>query len=572
MDSDHRPPACTVCGLPLEKWCTGAEADREIEDLTDWWGDIILLSDPEDEIGRLVPGMSYENICGIERPARDLNPQSRDREARGNIRVHKGVWKTETEFNRLEASGEIVKVRVGRDDAYKETVDEHLHIPIHATCFELANKLFGSPSEFRHSYLRDIRGLYLAMRWRAGMYWQNEDYVDRMPPNYDIGREGYHACIHDCGILKAANSAMGIDPDMPGPSKGSKPITRDVSGPDMVDVATPYGQSLTWNSQLFAVNPFEIKGLTQTLLKNLQETPIKPKTGFADRFFNLPAELRVLVVEQIRPRDLPHNNTDVLPQSFWRDLLIHGTLPWLWDLDEAKIMAKDQEPCPSAREGFFEWDWQMLFRQLSRGVRFGIRSDAPKGAPADENWWESFVDDMGLREKGCNYEAVELWQSTGYHNDLRYVPPGLHHRRRVWQLLEEMFVGDVVDDYDPNFIRYDPSEEYILRKQQTTLKTFWDKSGKLLPRGQPVYPINSYGYRKKLNGEVYLEYGKMSSQHWQKLPTFPYAPPHPASGREMQRVMESRGYPVDVSQGDGERISCRLSSFPRPEYCPACSD
>lgn len=306
------------------------------------------------------------------------------------------------------------------------------------------------------------------------------------------------------------------------------------------------------------------------MLRNLKEIPVTAAeevqaSKFGDRFFSLPAELRMSIIEHMSPiRDLPRITTSLLPQSWWRDSLIQGELlPWLWDLDRDVILAKDQESCPSNTDSIkFEWNWELLFRQLSRGIGFGIRADAPKGLPTKDVWFDDFLEEIEMK---LDYDADNMWVSTGYYDDLDHVPPGLHHRRRVWQLLEEMFVGDALNDCD--------LESIESRNAAKRLWTFWDMSGNLLPNEPKVVPpVNLSGYRKKINGEVYIEHGMWPNQHWQHIPPLPLASPHPPGGREMQRVLQSYGYPVDVYNGPREDIGCRMSRYPRDAYCPICSD
>lgn len=313
-----------------------------------------------------------------------------------------------------------------------------------------------------------------------------------------------------------------------------------------------------------------IRDLTAGILWNLQEVSIDEATGskasdFASRLFSLPPELRIPIVnDYMGPcRDFPRITTNILPQAFWKDLLKEGrSLPWLWDLDSNLIDSKDREKCPSndidAGSQSFQWNWELLVRQLSRSLDFGIGEHFPKNLPLNQWHWDSFFPEFQLEMP--DYEPNDVWVTTGYHDDLEFVPPGLHQRRRVWQLLEEMFVGDAIHEQDPN------------AGAERQLLMWWDKSGGHLLSGPAlVSSIEQYGYARRITGQVYLEHYKLPNQFWQDIPQLPNAPPHPVSGRELQEVMRRRGYPVVMYDKPYEIEACRISTYPRDEHCDICS-
>ncbi|KAL9079165.1 MAG: hypothetical protein Q9157_001916 [Trypethelium eluteriae] len=89
----------------------------------------------------------------------------------------------------------------------------------------------------------------------------------------------------------------------------------------------------------------------------------------------------------------------VLPPPVWRAGLLSGKLiPYLWDLDPVVIREKDAAPDGSEDS---RWDWELLARQLAQPNAFD------KGQPLTD------------------------------------VPMGLANRRRIWQLLDDMYLGDV---------------------------------------------------------------------------------------------------------------------------------
>lgn len=186
--------------------------------------------------------------------------------------------------------------------------------------------------------------------------------------------------------------------------------------------------------------------------------------------------------------DLPRVSSRVLPQKIWKNTLKagrRGLLPWLWDIDPTLIDAKDAEICPGGFD--FEWDWELLVRQLSRGVDYGLRLDRPKRG-------ELLVHQMA---------------TTGYHSDLSYVPPGLHNRRRIWQLVEEMFVGDAL----PYPGRASPDGPQPPQKE--CLPLCWSKSGDILPSPVWLPSIEMGGYLRKIGGGIYEYEGQRSPQYWQ---------------------------------------------------------
>ena len=145
-----------------------------------------------------------------------------------------------------------------------------------------------------------------------------------------------------------------------------------------------------------------ISDLTANILRNLQEVSINEATGskaadFASRLMSLPPELRIHILnDYMAPcRDFPRVTTNILPQSFWKDLLKEGRwLPWLWDLDSKLIDSKDCEECPSnnidGASRAFQWNWELLFRQLSRSINYGLGEHIPKNLPLNQCNWDIF--------------------------------------------------------------------------------------------------------------------------------------------------------------------------------------
>lgn len=253
-----------------------------------------------------------------------------------------------------------------------------------------------------------------------------------------------------------------------------------------------------------------------------------------------------MILDAIDFRDLARVTTGFLPQKLWLDQLKSGCLPWLWDLDHALIDAKASEPCPRG-EGY-EWNWELLVRQLSRGIGYGVRADVPKGTDPFEP----------IKKNGKVIRSDDtFWEITGYHNDLQYVPPGLLNRRRIWQLLEELFVGDFIPQTQKSF-------EGPIWVVKDYIELPWSKSGEVLnsPKMIPSFDIEPYA--RRLNGEVYTMRGYIRPmQYWQDPggywkehfkhlgPDFDgdpdnkkMRPPDGTPPEDINKILRGLGYPV----------------------------
>ncbi|KAF0328300.1 hypothetical protein GQ607_004452 [Colletotrichum asianum] len=238
----------------------------------------------------------------------------------------------------------------------------------------------------------------------------------------------------------------------------------------------------------------------------------------------------------------PHSSTranvfHVIPQALWKEQLkagSHGLLPWLWDVEPALIDAKDTEPCPGGPE--FESDWELLFRQLSRGIDYGDITE-----PIDRNRVEDLRQVDLVFDKAC----------TGYSTDMQYVPAGLHNRRRVWQLLEEMFVGDTLP-WKTTIVSTFGGTRHI-PAIENCVPLWWTKSGDQI-LSEPIWipSINNiHAFSRSLGGKVQ---GNAGFQYWQKPSQGSQqetseddaetSDDHGASIEEIYSVLRSLGYPV----------------------------
>ncbi|KAK8021887.1 hypothetical protein PG990_007025 [Apiospora arundinis] len=165
-------------------------------------------------------------------------------------------------------------------------------------------------------------------------------------------------------------------------------------------------------------DPKTLMDLTDILLFKATMTASKafePATqAFRNRFLKLPAELQEHIILLLGSSgDLPLPCTRLLPQELWRDMLLGKKfLSFLYDIDEAAIMLFVEE---RRERGEPDVDWESTVRSLSRGLRsFGNVS---------RDLWET--------------KDINPPQPFHRHN-------GLRNRRRIWQLAEEMFVGDLL--------------------------------------------------------------------------------------------------------------------------------
>jgi hypothetical protein len=134
---------------------------------------------------------------------------------------------------------------------------------------------------------------------------------------------------------------------------------------------------------------------------------------FTTSYNTLPPEVENIITSLLAEESPSLECTYLIPQSRWKETLFQ--IPFLWDLENDIIEEKGQE----AVSGLFEWNWERLVRQLLSEVPiFDSNDDGDDCDDELENPW--------------SYQTVGLT-----------VPLGSTNRRRIWQVLVDMFPNDV---------------------------------------------------------------------------------------------------------------------------------
>ncbi|KAM6525550.1 hypothetical protein FALCPG4_011088 [Fusarium falciforme] len=154
--------------------------------------------------------------------------------------------------------------------------------------------------------------------------------------------------------------------------------------------------------------------LTSGLVSGLEphEEQDSDHIRFNELFRGLPQEVKHQIVDLLPQGSLPLDCNYLVPQEEWK----HGFVrtPFLWDLDHEAIHKKHSAP-PNT-----EWNWEKLTRQVMSPVTVA---------------------------EGLSFSA-EAWSygRVGLRGPCR----GLSNRRRIWQMLEDMYPNDVGMRHDPD--------------------------------------------------------------------------------------------------------------------------
>ncbi|KAF4473015.1 hypothetical protein FALBO_106 [Fusarium albosuccineum] len=159
-------------------------------------------------------------------------------------------------------------------------------------------------------------------------------------------------------------------------------------------------------------DPLNIPHMTEALLSNLERHEASSTTcqQFTNRFNSLPREIKDVITSHLGRGSTSLKCTYLIPQSCWKEVLFR--IPFLWDIEKDLVETKNQEALLRA----FEWNWEKLVRQIMSEVSI-VRID-------DE----------------IDPEVTTLWS---YQKVGLTVQPSLTNRRRIWQILADMYPNDV---------------------------------------------------------------------------------------------------------------------------------
>lgn len=129
---------------------------------------------------------------------------------------------------------------------------------------------------------------------------------------------------------------------------------------------------------------------------------------FQNLFATLPKELKNQIGLLVLSDSIALDCNYLAPQSLWKQLFLQ--IPFLWDLETDVICRKTS----SIAFGGDGWNWEKLTRQVLSPITVPV---IKKGDLCHTPWDYSYI---GLT-----------------------VPAGLKNRRRIWQIIEEMYPNDV---------------------------------------------------------------------------------------------------------------------------------
>ncbi|KAK1446871.1 hypothetical protein CCUS01_02430 [Colletotrichum cuscutae] len=331
----------------------------DLEDKFSWLTEARLLCDPDDEFGNLLPNYAERLIHQL--PGYDNLPNTRDvwpRSQASDIEVHISEASKGLKFLRVDPDGSRQRISLHLDEGY--TFDDRIYAAVYAECLDIAERVFASSTL---SHVRDLRGLWTALRWRQSITSKCSGSSGYFPQaNYTLSRNDYHV----------PQSTVAGEPTWE---------EEDFSG---LHWPGPYPSTLSTLYYTLTSSPLEIEQLTSCLLQNLRAfrskvTRTNKGTTLTDNLSKLPTEILDNILAPMG-RDMPPESSHLLPQRLWKDQLkvgSRGLLPCLWDIDPACVDAKDSELCPGGRSLVLGQDWKYFgpsdFASLSE---FGY-SDIP---------------------------------------------------------------------------------------------------------------------------------------------------------------------------------------------------
>ncbi|KAK7941588.1 uncharacterized protein PG986_013975 [Apiospora aurea] len=406
---------CTICGAGVQ---LPPKHGKE-----DWWlAQAVMLSDPAEEFETL-----EQHYHAGKKPA----VPELDFAGDGQEIQRDEVTVALSDECILKKDGRRVRPKrgIGLDESGERHPDSTAYgIVVHEACLDIVDRAMRK--SWRHLHARSMRTLWKVLRMRLDAFDNKWTWISG--PRNDIDLE-----VPDLGqgfyyTFEQRSWELVIDRRQ----LASRLRAREIRN--------------MWLSE----DPRATPDLKDMLLASYKPVKPRPANAEADRFRNLflglPSELRHLILMHLSSYDGLHLSwTGLLPQEIWRDMLLGKEfLPFLHDMDEAALSRFAQEQEETGRgqgtdEPEMGIDWESLVRRLSRGAWAAKEHDGPPPGCAD---WAPRT----------GYYYCDLPASTG-----------LRNRRRIWQLAEEMFVGDLV-----------PS-----KASGASVPRYWDEYG------ERVYPV-----------------------------------------------------------------------------------
>ncbi|KAK8084114.1 hypothetical protein PG996_002895 [Apiospora saccharicola] len=441
---------CTICGCPIcpppqrpsEGGVEGVEQQQpEEEEQPKWLEQAVMLSDPAEEFETLE--MHYR--AGKKPGVPELEFTHDDQE----IQRDEVTMATPDECI-LTKDGTRVRPNwgVGLDnDGQRRHPDSTPYgIVVHAACLDVVERVMRKRSRRRRCLGGgpSLRTLWKVLRMRldtcdnelmgrtnwstqfAPLWLRNFFYQYLTPTEFTTGDRWRISWREDHGKWVSGHRNDGIA-RLLSPSRFFALRKYDwILG--VYGVPTYLYIDLTVVYMQLLEDPTTIPDLTNILLSNIKRVEVEAvdqeTQAFRNAFMSLPLELRDHILDLLSSCDDLHLFcTRLLPQESWRDMLLgKKCLSFLYDIDGAAVLrfAQTKEEEPDANTV----DWESLVRSLSRGVWTGRGYYQPP-------------------DYGYEWD-FELPKNDYYYCDLQAAPAGLRNRRRIWQLVEEMFVGDAL--------------------------------------------------------------------------------------------------------------------------------
>ncbi|KAL3605125.1 hypothetical protein FPOAC2_00067 [Fusarium poae] len=255
-----------------------------------------------------------------------------------------------------------------------------MYVGIHKSCQQLLNRVMSASPNAR---VRSIGEFWLTLERRCAR--------SKMEDSSDIG--------------------MHFTPSIPNPQPG-KPFS---CGLERYYVPSPtiYLFGNEWDSW-WNEDPIDIPNLTTALIENLEHAP-EPSSQlpedlkqFRNHIEALPQRIKDSICSSFQYGQTSLKCTYLMPQSMWKQVFFQ--IPFLWDLDAEAVYNKTGKETTEMEK----WNWEKISRHVLSPAQI-----SPLDAREDNNLVWSH-ESVGLR-----------------------VPGGFTNRRRIWQILEEMYPNDV---------------------------------------------------------------------------------------------------------------------------------